>query len=326
MKLNDTFFGSWKIDKRIGAGSYGSVYRLKKNDFGENYYSAMKIIPVSGEDRESCLEEFVREFSIMSKLKGNSNIVSYEDHQVIEHEDDKGCDIVIRMELLKPLLKYEKEKKFENKDIIKLGIDMCRALELCEKNNIIHRDIKPENIFVSANGDFKLGDFGIARILEKSSGEMSKKGTFAYMAPEVYKGENYDMRADIYSLGIVLYRFANKGYTPFLSEDNCSATHRERAVAKRIKGEPLPEIQDVNKGLMKIILKACEYKPHDRYKNAEEMKKDLEKLLDSENTLKKKPPKTLEELSSDQKFLTVMKVLIYAAAVLAAILIILLII
>lgn len=328
MKLNDTFFGSWKIDKRIGSGSYGSVYRLKKNDFGEDYYSAMKVIPVSSEDRENCLDEFVREFSIMSKLKGNSNIVSYEDHQIISR-DDGGCDIVIRMELLKPLLKHEKEKSFENRDILKLGIDMCRALELCEKNNIIHRDIKPENIFVSANGDFKLGDFGIARILEKTCGCLSKKGTFAYMAPEVYKGEKYDMRADIYSLGIVLYRFLNYGFTPFLSENCCCASDRENAVARRIKGETVPEIPGVDKSLMNIILKACSYKPHERYKNAGEMAKDLEKLLAEENAAgakRKKPPKTLEELGSDKRFLTVIKVLIYCAAVLAAILLILLIV
>ena len=99
-----------------------------------------------------------------------------------------------------------KEEKLTEEDVLRLGIDLCRALEYCQKQNIIHRDIKPENIFVSRFGEFKLGDFGIARNWDRGASGLSKKGTFSYMAPEMYKGEEYDSRADIYSLGIVLYK------------------------------------------------------------------------------------------------------------------------
>lgn len=77
--------------------------------------------------------------------------------------------------------------------MIRLGIDICKALELCQKYNVIHRDIKPENIFVSGSGDFKLGDFGIARTIERASSGLSKKGTYNYMAPEVYRGKSMDL-------------------------------------------------------------------------------------------------------------------------------------
>lgn len=87
--------------------------------------------------------------------------------------------------------------------------------EYCQCQNIIHRDIKPENIFVSRFGEFKLGDFGIARELDRSMSGLSKKGTFSYMAPEMYKGEEYDARVDIYSLGIVLYKLCNHNRLPF---------------------------------------------------------------------------------------------------------------
>ncbi len=118
----------------------------------------------------SFVEEVVDEFALMASLKGNSNIVSYEDHTVIEHKDNVGWDILIRMELLTPLLDHTNtEHPMRRSDVIKLGVDMCKALEYCQKQSIIHRDIKPENIFVSSNGDYKLGDFGIARTVEKTT-------------------------------------------------------------------------------------------------------------------------------------------------------------
>ena len=124
------------------------------------------------------VESVVNEFTLMSELKGTANIVSCEDLKVEPHTVGLGWDILIRMELLTPMLKYMSGHKMTRSDIIKLGVDMCRALELCQRYNIIHRDIKPENIFISKTGDFKLGDFGVARTLDKTSGVLSKKGTY----------------------------------------------------------------------------------------------------------------------------------------------------
>jgi len=179
----------------------------------------------------SVVEDIVREFAIMAKLKGTANVVSYEDHMVIRHSDGIGWDILIRMELLNPLLPYAYKHPFSRRDIIRLGIDMCRALELCQKYNIIHRDIKPENIFVNDNGDFKLGDFGIARTVEKTMSGLSKKGTYNYMAPEVYRGNEYGFGVDIYSLGIVLYRLLNKNRLPFLPPAPGPITYHNRDCA-----------------------------------------------------------------------------------------------
>lgn len=92
------------------------------------------------------------EFALMSKLRGNSNIVSYEDHAVVAHENAIRWDIYIRIELLTPLFEHMKEHPLSVRDVILLGIHICRALEVCQKYNIIHRDIKPENIFISKTG------------------------------------------------------------------------------------------------------------------------------------------------------------------------------
>lgn len=137
------------------------------------------------------VEELVKEFAMMERLKGNTNIVTYEDHKVVPHTDGMGWDILIRMELLTPLQDYMSNKNLQEVDVIKLGIDMQGFGNLSAIANIIHRDIKPENIFVSELGDYKLGDFGIARTAEKTTSGMSKKGTYTYMAPEVYRGEAY---------------------------------------------------------------------------------------------------------------------------------------
>lgn len=299
-KKYEPVFNSWYLKKMLGEGSYGKVFEIEREDFGTTYKAALKTMTIpqseseiksvmaDGMDEasvreyyENFVEDIVKEFVLMSKLKGNSNIVSYEDHQVIEHEDKIGWDILIRMELLTPLHDYIRTIDLKRKDVIKLGIDMCKALELCQKYNIIHRDIKPENIFVSENGDYKLGDFGIARTLEQTSGMLSKKGTQAYMAPEIYREEAYGSNVDIYSLGIVMYRLLNENRTPFLPAYPAPITHsdRESAVKKRISGAPIPKPSNADGRLAEIVLKACSYDPKDRYFSPMEMRGELEAIL-----------------------------------------------
>ena len=299
-KKYEPFFGSWHITKMLGEGSFGKVFEIERQDFGETYKAALKIITVpqsesevrsimyDGMDErstkeyfESIVKEIISEYVLMSKLKGNSHIVSYEDHQVIPHEGKLGWDIIIRMELLTSLMDYAQTKVLKCNDVMRLGIDICQALELCQKHNIIHRDIKPENIFVSGNGNFKLGDFGIARTIEKTSSGLSKKGTYTYMAPEIYKGEEYGSSVDIYSLGIVMYRLMNNNRTPFLPPYPEKITHsnRDNSLIKRISGETLPAPSEAEGRLVEIILKACAYSPKERYSSPMQMRSELEAIL-----------------------------------------------
>ena len=221
-----------------------------------------------------------QEFALMSRLKGMTNIVSCEDFQVEQHSTGVGWDILIRMELLTPMLNHMSAHEMTRADIIKLGIDMCKALELCQRYNIIHRDIKPENIFISDTGDYKLGDFGVARTLEKTTGGLSKKGTYTYMAPEIYRDEPYGSTVDIYSLGIVLYRLLNNNRAPFLPAPPApiSYSERERALQRRVSGEPLPPPANAEGRLSEIVLKACTYHPADRYSSPVQMRQELEAI------------------------------------------------
>ena len=118
------------------------------------------------------------------------------------------------------------------------------------KKGMTHRDIKPENIFVSEAGQFKLGDFGVARTIEKTTGGLSRKGTEKYMAPEVFLGKPYGFGVDIYSLGLVLYGYLrNRGRMPFYPLDTSQLTFsdRENALGKRMMGETIPAPVDANK-------------------------------------------------------------------------------
>ncbi len=302
-KKYEPLFGSWRINRFIGEGSFAQVFELVRNDFGGEYAAALKVITVSktrteiesmkaegmteGEIKESLrgiVEDTAREIRLMYKLKGNGNIVEYEDHAVMEHEDGWGFDILIKMEYLTTLGSYIRQQKgsLAEEEIIRLGIDICKALEACQKYNIIHRDIKADNIFISQNGDFKLGDFGFAKVMERKDMEMSKKGTSAYMAPEVYKGQNYDTAADIYSLGIVLYRLLNNNRAPFLPKypEPISLDDRDVALLRRMSGEKFPKPAQAPGGrLAEIVMKACAYHPRERYESPMAMRRELEALL-----------------------------------------------
>lgn len=301
----EPLFGSWKIIRLLGEGSFGKVFEIEKEEFGAVYKSALKVITVpqsesdlrsaeaDGMDEESIItyyrsfvEDFSRESALMAKLKGHTNIVSFEDTQILEHTDSIGWDIFIRMELLTPLNAYLKEKggSLSADETVKLGIDLCKALELCENYNIIHRDIKPENIFVSELGDFKLGDFGISRMAEKTQGASTRVGTRDYMAPEVFKGERYDQTVDVYSLSLVIYKLLNGNRLPFLppAPQAISFSQRNEAIEKRISGANIDPPSGADEALALAVVKGCSPVPKDRYQNALDMRRALEKCANIE--------------------------------------------
>lgn len=289
----------WKIVEKIGEGSFGQVYKAQRTERGKSFYSAIKIINIPGSQSElnsvrsetgndqaareyfqNLVEECIQEIGTMEYFRGNSYIVSVEDFKVMEYLDAIGWEISIRMEYLTSFLDYCAEKQLQEKEVIQMGLDLSKALGYCRKLHIIHRDVKPENIFVSRFGDFKLGDFGIARELERTMSGFSKKGTYSYMAPEMYKGEKYDSRVDIYSLGIVLYKLMNHNRLPFMNLEKQFITYRdkENALNKRMSGEQMAPPAEAGKLFGQIILKACAFDPDERYQTPEEFYRALDDL------------------------------------------------
>ena len=290
----------WETVRLIGRGSFGAVYEIQRDMLGDVEKAALKHISIpqidseidelrsEGLDDESItqtfneqLKDIVGEYKLMKKLSGSTNIVNCDDVDFIQRDESLGWDIYIKMELLTPLTKaLSQGMAMPESDVIKLGEDMCKALILCRKHNIIHRDIKPANIFISENGDYKLGDFGIAKMKEQTSSGTAKIGTYDYMAPEVYNSEEYGSTVDIYSLGMVLYWLLNEKRAPFLAQKGEYPTQKEKEEARkrRFQGEPLPAPAHGSEELKQIVLKACAYDPKDRYQSAAEMLSALESL------------------------------------------------
>ena len=287
----------WKIVKDLGGGAYGRVYEIERTISGIQEKAALKIVsrPKNKDEMESYYNEgyskadliasyeseiqnYVQEYKLMKELQGESNIVSCDDFTMVPHEDGIGGDIFIRMELLTSLQQILRERSLSEQEIIKLGKDISHALVLCESKNIIHRDIKPANIMVSQFGNYKLGDFGVSKIMDHAT-FATAMGTPEYQAPEVVHMERYGQAADIYSLGITLYWLLNNRRMPFIdANQQITLVVKNEAMDRRYRGEKLPAPKNGSAKLKKIVLKACEYNPEERYASAQEMYDALDAL------------------------------------------------
>lgn len=295
--INNAVWPGWETVGILGQGSFGAVYEIERDVFGEKEKAALKVISIpqsnseldemygEGYDEdsiqknlESQLKSIVSEYSLMRKLNSCANVVHCDDVRYEKKTDGVGWNIFIKMELLTPLMKGL-PMSIPEKMVIRIGKEMCNALEYCNHFGIIHRDIKPQNMFLTETGSCKLGDFGIAKTIEKTSGG-TRIGTFKYMAPEVYHNKPYGCSADIYSTGLVLYWLLNERRMPFipLPPAPVLAGMDGDAANKRLMGETIPAPKNGCGELKRIVLKACAFDPVNRYANASEMRKELEKL------------------------------------------------
>lgn len=279
-------FDHWQIREFLGSGSGGksAVFRLSRVDstWGTSALKVINLIEEKGnintiseyrreeyeQAKAACKKSAEQEVRLMDEMRGNTNIVDYLDHKFVDWSDENGfgCDMLIRMELLEDLRgKLRDGVRYSEKEVLKIGRDICTALVLCHGKNILHRDIKPENIFINPDGNFKLGDFGVSRILSSAPTAVASTGigTPEYAAPEQFSG-CHDKRVDIYSLGLVLYELSNGNRLPFAS----TGYTRPVDVERRQKGEPLPPPCNASHALAGIILKACAFRKEDRYPSA----------------------------------------------------------
>lgn len=308
--------GNWKVIDEIGRGAYGIVYLAENGDTHE--LNAVKVIRLPG-DREDVdlllkslgdehsvrdyyldlVSAFDNEIKTLEQFKDSGNIVRITNSYIQESREEIGWVIFIFMEYLND---FAGNGFFDNQtesDVIKLGIDVCNALDVCEQNNIIHRDLKPDNILVDNDGNYKVCDFGVAKKLEDINKTNTVRGTFEYMAPEIYHGQKSGHRADIYSLGMIMYRMMNNGFAPFIDTGKQMLLYsdREQALVRRMSGEAIPKPLNGSDALAEVILKACAYMPEDRYESASRFREDLISIRDGKyksNNRKKSYKKHIE--------------------------------
>lgn len=283
----------YTVDEKIGSGGFGTVYKVSKTNASGTYTRALKHITIPSQKQYAdvlnsmggdyskaddyfagVLKEIVNEIQIISTLSesGTQNIVRYYENDIVESDSPKRYDIYILMECLTPFTDYLYQNELKVNDVITLGKDILTALVSCHSQDVIHRDIKDDNIFVSPDGSYKLGDFGVSKMLKDRSRAESMKGTPNFIAPEVYLGkEQYDATVDVYSLGIVLYKLLNKSRNPFLPEfpQAYNSNDEDAAFEKRMKGEVPSLPYDAQNVLGEVIIKAVN-KRADRYNSAKE--------------------------------------------------------
>ena len=248
-----------------------TVYKAK--DLVLNRCVAVKVL----RDEFTTDEEFVKRFNIEAQAAASitdPNIVSVYD---VGKEDNL---YFIVMELVKG--KTLKDIIVEDgalgwKWSVKVAMQIASALETAHRNNIVHRDIKPHNIIITEEGIAKVTDFGIAKAVSNSTITAfgTTMGSVHYFSPEHARGGFTDAKSDIYSLGVVLYEMIT-GKVPFDSDTPVSVA------LKHMQEEPIAPIkikENLPQSVNDIIMKAMQKEPEDRYANATEMIRDLEKSL-----------------------------------------------
>lgn len=275
----------------LGGGTFGTVYACTKTDAvtGVTQKEAVKVVRVdfTPEDRANADEEGIpfvdyyravkekhlQEIRWMVALK-SPHIVHINGYTAIEEPDLSALYILIRMDCLTALDQLRPVHLDDTPEQAaalaeKVALDICDALRVCHQNGVLHRDIKPANILCSDAGDFYLGDFGISKDTAQQA-SMTSSGTLEYAPREVMTGQ-YDHRADLYSLGLVLYALVNHWRGPFLPAYPAPITPGDRNQAQyaRLNGTPLPPPDNCPAALWAVIARLCAFKPEERFDSAE---------------------------------------------------------
>jgi predicted Ser/Thr protein kinase/tetratricopeptide (TPR) repeat protein len=263
--------GKYRVLEPLGRGGMGVVY--KAHDPVLDRQVAVKVMTEGAEVGTEARERFLREAQSAARLN-HPNIIT-----VYELGEDAG-QIFIVMELLEgdPLSRViTREPPLPLRQKLGIMLQICEGLGFAHQRGIVHRDIKPANIFVLANGQVKILDFGIARL---SSSDLTRTGllmgTPSYMSPEQARGRRTDHRSDIFSVGVVFYELL-AGRKPFMGEDYFETLEKVRSEEPPPLGEMVP---DLPPPLVRSIYRTLAKDPSTRYQALDEVRADLAAVPD----------------------------------------------
>ena len=251
--------GRYRLERLLGAGGSGRVYLARDEVSGKQI--ALKLFNTTYARGHQAYERFVREARIASRLS-HPNLV-----EVYSFSADQG--FLVMEYMIGGSLADRIETGMRSTAVRRMILDVLGGLELAHQRGIIHRDVKPANIFFDARGAAKLGDFGVAHLLDLGQTQTGGLiGTLAYMAPEQITGARLTIAADLYGLGVTLFE-ALTGRLPFLGPD---------FVAEHLGVVP-PAPSAVANGLAEgwdpIVLALLAKNPSDRYESVDALRKDV---------------------------------------------------
>lgn len=308
--------GPYLIDKKIGAGGMGTVYRGRHTETGQ--IAAIKVLPASLARQEGFVARFNREIKAMKTVSSPFIVKFFDDppddsadntnsnpknngkqddtqfKELGENEGDTQADDAaeaddktyfyameyVEGETLTNLLRREKRLTWEKS--IEFAIHIATALKAAHNSGVFHRDLKPSNLMVSTENVVKLTDFGVAHVfastrLTRTGGIV---GTAEYMSPEQAQGKKAGKRSDLYSLGAVMYAMLT-GRPPFTGKTSMDVVHKLQYVNFDMPSRYVPGIPAT---LEKTVCKLLEKNPDDRYQDALQVIRELESIQKREES------------------------------------------
>lgn len=300
LRKKEPLFGGWRAVAFLGAGAFGCVFKLEREDLGAKFVSALKVISLtkrigdeggSLDSLQDAISQEAKELVHLYSLGGHQNVVGWHNHQIFHIRDKESVTalMAVMMDYLPNNLSKEiKKGPIPWERALQLLADCLRGLQHIHSKQVIHRDIKPENIFINDEGMARIGDFGVARQVSENDHAETRVGTPLYIAPEVIKdpyGHGYDFQVDVYSLGLVGYEML-VGHLPFYEE---AKGNKNLMVKKRLSGSPITMPHELPQGVRDVVLGAVQYDLDRRYSSAQEFMDAVNRVLETEGLATHKP-------------------------------------